>query len=65
MNPPEIQYPVAELAKSWRVSKGYIYQLIASGELEAVQLPAGRAKTRVSESAAKRFIAKNTRRAAA
>lgn len=56
--------PVAEVAARWRCSKNHIYDLIASGDLEAVHLGTGRAKTRIAASAAAAFIAKQTRRAA-
>jgi hypothetical protein len=56
--------PVAELAARRRCSKNHIYDLIAAGEPQAVHQGTGRAKTRVSASAAAAFIAKRTRRAA-
>jgi len=54
--------PVAEVAEAWRVSKNYVYSLIASGALPATTLPTGRAKTRIPESALAEFVARNTRR---
>lgn len=52
---------VAEVAKLWRCSKNYVYDRISTGELGAVDMPSGRAKTRIPESAVAAFIAKNTR----
>jgi len=55
-------YPVAEMAKLWHCSTGHIYNLIARGELQSVQLAAGgRAKNRIPASAAAEFIARHTR----
>lgn len=56
--------PVAEVAARWRCSANYVYDLIASGELQAVDFGVGRAKTRITATAAADFIAKRTRRAA-
>lgn len=60
----EALLPVAEVAKLWRTSKNYVYDRIADGSLRSVNLPSGRAKTRVPESAAADFIKANTRSAA-
>lgn len=58
---------VKELAALWRCSPCHIYDLIADGELAAVQISKGRAKTRIPESAAAEYVARQlrTRRAAA
>ncbi len=48
----EILYTVAELAVMWRCSKNLIYDEIARGNLDKVNLGKGRAKTRVPESIA-------------
>lgn len=57
--------PVADLAERWHCSKWFIYELISRGELGSVNLGRGRAKTRVPESEAAKFIKANTRRSAA
>lgn len=64
----EVLLPVAELAALWRCSPDHIYDLIADGSLRSVQIAKGRAKTRIPESAAADFIAKQlkpSRKAAA
>lgn len=57
--------PVAEVAQRWRCSKNHVYDLIANGELRAVHLGTGRAKTRISASAAEEFITRHTAERAA
>lgn len=57
--------PVAEVAQRWRCSKNHVYDLIAKGELRAVNLGTGRAKTRIPASAASEFIARHTSERAA
>lgn len=51
----EVLHTVAELAKAWRVSKTYIYDLITRGELVATNIGRGRAKIRVSASAVEAY----------
>jgi hypothetical protein len=46
---------VAELAVKWRVSRNFIYDEIARGCLQKVNLGAGRAKTRIPESIADEY----------
>lgn len=53
--------PVAEVARLWRCSREHVYGLIAAGDLPAVQIATGRAKTRVPASAAHEYIRRNTR----
>jgi len=60
----EALLPVAEVAKLWRCSKNYVYDLISSGALRSVNLAGSRAKTRIPESALTEFVSKNTRRSA-
>ncbi len=55
---------VAEVAKLHRVSKNYVYDLISRGLLRSTNLPSGRAKTRIPESALADFVKANTRSAA-
>lgn len=57
----EALLPVTELAALWRCSPDHIYRLIADGSLRSVQLAKGKAKTRIPESAAADFIAKQLR----
>jgi len=57
----EALIPVAEVAVMWRCSKNYVYDRISDGSLRSVNLPAGRAKTRIPESALSEFVAANTR----
>lgn len=59
----EEMHTVAELAKAWRVSPTYVYELISSGELPATNLGHGRAKIRVSETAVAEYLASKTTRA--
>jgi excisionase family DNA binding protein len=60
----EALLPVATVAKLWGVSKNYVYDRISDGSLRSVNLPSGRAKTRIPESALADFINANTRSAA-
>jgi excisionase family DNA binding protein len=54
--PIEPLYAVAEIARAWGVSKNYVYDLLANGELDSVDLGHGRAKTRVPESALDAYL---------
>lgn len=54
--PVEPMYAVAEIARAWRVSKNCVYDLIAKGEIEAVDIGHGRAKTRIRESALDAYL---------
>lgn len=56
-------YSVKALADLWDLSVRHIYNLIASGELAAVDTGHGRAKTRIPASAADAYIAARLRRA--
>lgn len=58
----EALLPVSELAALWRCSKDHIYDLIADGQLTAVNLATGRAKTRIPESSAAAYIKRNSRK---
>lgn len=59
----EVLYPVAEVAKLWRVSRDHVYDLIAAGKLRVVNVAEGRAKTRIPESALAEYVQRNSRRA--
>ncbi len=59
----EEMLPVSELAERWRCSRDHVYDLIAAGELEVVDIGRGRAKTRVPASSANAYIARHKRRA--
>jgi excisionase family DNA binding protein len=64
--PADDLYTVRELAAKWRVSKNFIYDEIARGNLQCVHLGRGRAKTRIPESIAdaywrKQIVAKPVR----
>ncbi|WGY03734.1 helix-turn-helix domain-containing protein [Nocardioides sp. QY071] len=55
---------VTEAAKVLDCSRGHVYNLIAAGELSAVDIGiAGRPKTRVLTSELEEYIARKTRRA--
>ncbi|MET8278193.1 helix-turn-helix domain-containing protein [Micromonospora sp. NPDC005174] len=58
----EEMHTVAELAKAWRCSKNFIYDLISDGKLRSVDLTNSRAKTRVPASAVKEYLTKQTRK---
>lgn len=56
---------IAEAAKVLDCSRGHVYNLIAAGELSAVDIGiTGRPKTRVLASELEDYIARKTRRAA-
>lgn len=55
---------VTEAAKALSCSRGHIYNLIAAGELSAVNIGiAGRSKTRVLPAELDAYVARHTRRA--
>lgn len=57
----EEMHTVAELAKAWRCSKNFIYDLISDGKLRSLNLTDSRAKTRVPASAVAEYLDKQTR----
>lgn len=59
----EKAYSVAQLADLWGCSRDLIYDLIASGRLESFNLGSGRAKTRVTATAAAAYRQKQARTA--
>lgn len=56
-------HPVAHLAERWHCSKNFIYDEIIRGNLRAVQLGGGKAKTRVPQSAVDEYEQSNPMRA--
>jgi len=58
----EEMHTVAELAKAWRCSNNFIYDLISAGKLRSVNLTDSRAKTRVPASAVREYLDKQTRK---
>lgn len=58
----EALLPVTEVAKLWRCSRDHVYREIIRGRLRTVQLGAGRAKTRIPESALAEYVRRNQRR---
>lgn len=63
MKTAEALLSVREVAALWRCGKDKVYALIAAGELRVVDIGAGRAKTRIPESALDEYVRRNGRRA--
>lgn len=57
----EALLPVTEVAKLWRCTIQHVYNEIARGRLRSVNISAGRAKTRIPESALAEYVERNTR----
>ena len=56
-------YTVSEVAKMLRVKKGYVYELVAQGRLQALKLSERR--LRISREALEEFVRQETARCAA
>ncbi len=61
---PETLWTVAQLADAWTVSKTFIYDLIAAGELESFDIGHGRAKTRIRQHDVDDYIRRRKRQSA-
>lgn len=55
---------VSEVAARMQCSRQHVYDLIAAGQLAAIDIGMGRAQTRVREDELEAYIAARTRRAA-
>jgi excisionase family DNA binding protein len=61
---PETFWTVAQLATAWTVSKTFIYDLIAAGELESFDIGHGRAKTRIRQRDVDDYVRRRKRESA-